>query len=123
MATHSSTLAWETQWTEEPGGIQSTGSQKSDTTEHACKHAIKLHVYFLPKSGSDINWPLRQQALGGFHPEFQTHLIVFLLIAGRARLRAVIIPRGRASRSEEHVLVQKQSRSESSSTVLGRPSS
>ena len=104
-------------------GYSPRGHRESDTTEHACKHAIKLHVYFLPKSGSDINWPLRQQALGGFHPEFQTHLIVFLLIAGRAQLRAVIIPRGRASRSEEHVLVQKQSRSESSSTVLGRPSS
>ena len=32
MATHSSILAWETPWTEEPGGLQSTGSQESDTT-------------------------------------------------------------------------------------------
>ena len=32
MATHSSVLAWETPWTEEPGGLQSTGSQESDTT-------------------------------------------------------------------------------------------
>ena len=28
MATHSSTLAWRIQWTEEPGGLQSTGSQR-----------------------------------------------------------------------------------------------
>ena len=28
MATHSSILAWEIPWTEEPGGLQSTGSQK-----------------------------------------------------------------------------------------------
>ena len=28
MATHSSILAWKVPWTEEPGGIQSTGSQK-----------------------------------------------------------------------------------------------
>ena len=28
MATHSSTLAWGIPWTEEPGGLQSTGSQK-----------------------------------------------------------------------------------------------
>ena len=28
MATHSSILAWETPWTEEPGGLQSTGSQR-----------------------------------------------------------------------------------------------
>ena len=28
MATHSSTLAWRTPWTEEPGGLQSMGSQR-----------------------------------------------------------------------------------------------
>ena len=27
-ATHSSILAWEISWTEEPGGLQSMGSQK-----------------------------------------------------------------------------------------------
>ena len=31
MATHPSILAWETPWTEEPGGLQSIGSQKSET--------------------------------------------------------------------------------------------
>ena len=29
MATHSSTLAWRIPWTEEPGGLQSTGVPKS----------------------------------------------------------------------------------------------
>ena len=28
MATHSSILTWEIPWTEEPGGLQSMGSQK-----------------------------------------------------------------------------------------------
>ena len=28
MATHSSILAWEIPWTEEPGGLQSMGSQR-----------------------------------------------------------------------------------------------
>ena len=28
MATHSSILAWEISWTEEPGGLQSMGSQR-----------------------------------------------------------------------------------------------
>ena len=28
MATHSSILAWRVPWTEEPGGLQSTGSQR-----------------------------------------------------------------------------------------------
>ena len=31
MATHSSILAWKIPWTEEPGGLQSMGSQKSQT--------------------------------------------------------------------------------------------
>ena len=33
MAIPSSILAWEIPWTEEPGGLQSMGSQESDTTE------------------------------------------------------------------------------------------
>ena len=35
MATHSNILAWRIPWTEEPGGLQSMGSQESDMTEHA----------------------------------------------------------------------------------------
>ena len=31
MATHSSILAWEIPWTEDPDGLQSLGSQKSWT--------------------------------------------------------------------------------------------
>ena len=37
MATHSSSLAWKSPWTEEPGGLQSMGLQERDTTE-ATKH-------------------------------------------------------------------------------------
>ena len=33
MATHSSILAWRILWTEEPGGLQSIGSQRVNTTE------------------------------------------------------------------------------------------
>ena len=32
MATHSSILAWKTPWTEEPGRLQTVGSQESDMT-------------------------------------------------------------------------------------------
>ena len=32
MATHSSILAWKIPWTEEPGGLQYTGSQEWDMT-------------------------------------------------------------------------------------------
>ena len=36
MATHSSTLAWKIPWTEEPGGLQSMGSQtvRHDGAQH-----------------------------------------------------------------------------------------
>ena len=33
MATHSSILSWRIPWTEEPGGLQSMGSQESDRTQ------------------------------------------------------------------------------------------
>ena len=33
MATYSSILAWEIPWTEEPGRLQSMGSQESDMTQ------------------------------------------------------------------------------------------
>ena len=39
MASHSSTLAWKIPWMEDPGGLQSMGSLKSDTTE-------RLHFHF-----------------------------------------------------------------------------
>ena len=34
MATHSSIPAWRIPWPEQPSGLQSMGSQRSDTTEH-----------------------------------------------------------------------------------------
>ena len=38
MATHSSILAWRIPWTEEPGGLQSMGSQRM-RHDGACRHA------------------------------------------------------------------------------------
>ena len=43
MATHSSVLAWRIPWTEEPGGLQSTGSRELDKTE-----APGMHVCIRP---------------------------------------------------------------------------
>ena len=40
MATHSSILDWRILWTEEPGGLQSMGSQRTEAAEHACTQAI-----------------------------------------------------------------------------------
>ena len=39
MATHSSILAWRILWTEEPGGLQSTGSQR---VGHDCATSLSL---------------------------------------------------------------------------------
>ena len=38
MATHSSIIAWRIPWTEEPGGLQSTGCKELDTTERLHYH-------------------------------------------------------------------------------------
>ena len=40
MATHSSTLAWRIPWREEPGGLQSTGSQRPNTVERLSAHTL-----------------------------------------------------------------------------------
>ena len=42
MATHSSTLAWGTPWTEEPGGLQSMGSQSRTQLTHTHTHTRPL---------------------------------------------------------------------------------
>ena len=40
MATHSSVPAWETPWTEEPGGYSPWGHKELDTTELHTQHAF-----------------------------------------------------------------------------------
>ena len=50
MATHSSTLAWKIPWTEEPGRLQSMGSEESDTTEHfVLSFTLTFHFHALEK--------------------------------------------------------------------------
>ena len=53
MATHSNILAWEIPWTEEPGGLQSMGSQrvKHDQahTHNGVNTVPKLTVVFFKK--------------------------------------------------------------------------
>ena len=48
MATHSSVLAWRIPWTEEPGGPQSTGSQR--TIKQLC-YSRWIWVYFTNRAG------------------------------------------------------------------------
>ena len=47
MATHSSIQTWRISWTEEPGRLWSTGSQRVDTTKttwHISKHAEETYA-------------------------------------------------------------------------------
>ena len=58
MAPHSSTLAWEIPWMEEPGRLQSMGHEESDTTE-------RLHFHFsLSCIGEGNGNPLQYSCLG-----------------------------------------------------------
>jgi len=45
MATHSSILAWEILWTEEPDGPLSMGHKESDMTEHTAARAVKNTIF------------------------------------------------------------------------------
>ena len=47
MATLSSILAWEIPWTEDPGGLQSMGSQESVMTQQLNHHLyIYIYIFF-----------------------------------------------------------------------------
>ena len=48
MAAHSSILAWGIPWTEEPSGLQSTGSQKAGTTKQQQAHPSPKPCALLP---------------------------------------------------------------------------
>ena len=46
MATYSSILAWKIPWPEEPGGLQSVGLQRSDTSKQLHFHSIIYYYFF-----------------------------------------------------------------------------
>ena len=60
LATHFSIIAWETPWTEEPDGLQSTGSQKSQTPvltkqqQHESEGLSKSYLSGIITSGGDF---------------------------------------------------------------------
>ena len=57
MATHSRILAWRIPWTEEPGGLQSIGSQESDMTEQL---TFSLSMVVLVLGGKNLDPYLTQ---------------------------------------------------------------
>ena len=66
MATRSSILAWRILWTEEPGGLQSTGSQKSLTqlSNSTTASAMSVHQGHLCPSGTLISVYSRHSVQG-----------------------------------------------------------
>ena len=57
MATHSSTLAWEISWTQEPGRLQSMGSQRVGHTKLPDKHAFFSPLLLSQQVVSDSTTP------------------------------------------------------------------
>ena len=63
VAIHSSTLAWATPWTEEPGRLQSMGSQKSLTQLSDFTHSLMQPIpsaAYLPDPGIEPGSPALQ---------------------------------------------------------------
>ena len=62
MATHSSILAWRIPWTEEPGRLQSIGSQESGTAEAtACTQAWIYLIY----NGTPLQYSCLENPMDG----------------------------------------------------------
>ena len=63
MTTHFSILAWEIPWTEEPGGLQSMGSERlrHDRSDEVCTHAVSA-VSGCSSIGSFSEWFLQYLA-------------------------------------------------------------
>ena len=57
MAPHSSTLAWKTPWTEEPGGLLSLGSLR---VGHDCVNSLSLFTF--------MHWRRKRQPTPVFLP-------------------------------------------------------
>ena len=55
MATCSGALAWKTPWTEEPGGVQSTGLPRGGTDEGA-EHAAQTGYSSFLNQTSETRW-------------------------------------------------------------------
>ena len=63
METHSSILAWEIPWAEEPGSLQSLGSQKSQTWQSNKTITTTLLIYYEPLDQSLLVWMLSMEAI------------------------------------------------------------
>ena len=84
MASHSSVLAWRIPWTEEPGGLESMGSQRvrhdgRDSTQAGTSYQVQKVRQCLSDSGSAVYLPTLLSS--GFHVSV-THFCFALLDSG-----------------------------------------
>ena len=77
MAPHSGTLAWKIPWTEEPGGLQSIGSLKSQT--RLSNFIFTFHFHALEKEmaihSSVLAWRIPGTAEPGGLPSMGSHRV------------------------------------------------
>ena len=67
MATHSSILAWEIPWREEPGGLQSLGLPESDMTEwlnHSHHQGSYSSVQLASQAQTRVLWCINERSTG-----------------------------------------------------------
>ena len=65
-ATHSSILAWRIPWTEDPGGLQPMGSQRTEATEHSIAFLI-FTCFQLLAEPFILSCPIRAQSIFVFY--------------------------------------------------------
>ena len=79
MATHFSILAWRIPWTEEPGGLQSTGLQRvkhNRATKHSTAH-VSIHTYIQNLLCSSLDGHLLARSYGSSIFSFYRSLHIF----------------------------------------------
>ena len=77
MATHSSTLAWKTPWTEEPGRLQSMGSLR--VGHDLSNFTFTFHLHALEKEmathSSVLVWRIPGKGEPGGLPSMESHRV------------------------------------------------
>ena len=79
MATHSSTLAWQIPWMEEPGGLQSVGSPRVESRARQNDFTFTFHFHALEKEiaahSSVLAWRIPGTGEPGGLPSMGSHRV------------------------------------------------
>ena len=84
MATRSSTLAWKIPWTEEPGGLQSMGSDMTATKQQCLNHCA-IHLKLTQHCNSTLQFKIKNlsspSTVVGLWSEGNPCLLLFLSLS------------------------------------------